>query len=61
VVRGGAWDNEPHHLRSDNRASLLPGARDQSVGFRVVFTRGQVKKRLYKAGLPAATAGAGGG
>jgi formylglycine-generating enzyme required for sulfatase activity len=50
VVRGGAWDNQAVHLRSDNRASLVPGTRDQSVGFRVVFTSGQVKKRLYQDG-----------
>jgi formylglycine-generating enzyme required for sulfatase activity len=50
VVRGGAWDNEPKHMRSDNRAQQLPGTRDQSVGFRIVFTSGQVKKRLYQDG-----------
>ncbi|MDR3154368.1 MAG: formylglycine-generating enzyme family protein [Deltaproteobacteria bacterium] len=49
VVRGGAWDNRLPQLRSDNRTSQLPGAKDESVGFRVAFTRGLLKKRLYPA------------
>jgi formylglycine-generating enzyme required for sulfatase activity len=50
VVRGGAWDNQAAQLRSDNRAFLVPGTRERSVGFRLVFTSGQVKKRLYPDG-----------
>jgi formylglycine-generating enzyme required for sulfatase activity len=53
VVRGGAFDTLPPYLRSENRATQLPGASDRSVGFRVVFTGVPVKKRLFGAAGPA--------
>ncbi|MDR1081272.1 MAG: formylglycine-generating enzyme family protein [Deltaproteobacteria bacterium] len=52
VVRGGAWDTPVNSLRSDNRASQLPLAPDQSVGFRVAFSAGEIRKRLYPGNAP---------
>ena len=34
IVRGGAWNSSPHHLRSANRASFLHDYRFDGLGFR---------------------------
>ena len=38
VIRGGSFDSPPEDLRSANRRSLSPLARDPEIGFRVVRT-----------------------
>jgi formylglycine-generating enzyme required for sulfatase activity len=38
VVRGGSWACHPKSLRSGNRLGLLPGGRDNNIGFRVART-----------------------
>jgi len=35
VLRGGAWNNNPHFCRAAGRLSLSPDARYDGVGFRV--------------------------
>ena len=38
VVRGGSWDGDARHLRSDFRYYVSPGDRYDSLGFRLVRT-----------------------
>jgi formylglycine-generating enzyme required for sulfatase activity len=38
VSRGGAWGDRLAHLRSSDRTDRRPGARSQSIGFRVATT-----------------------
>jgi formylglycine-generating enzyme required for sulfatase activity len=38
VARGGAWNDNPRHLRSASRAQIRPDGRYDLVGFRVART-----------------------